>query len=258
MSQSGGNIAVTLGLALVLSTLVGGTAAWFVTRGATSERQRRESRSPSSELAERVDALEARVDQLARELSGLRQQRAAERRLVQFADSLRRGEGADGTDEDAAQASALSRGDDPQFELAVRQVLDRIDWEREEEQKLVSAQRQEQRAQRQSHLIAERLELAPHQREQLAQVLARQMQAFRALRDPPTGEERPATRSEWAERMQGIRADTEAALAQFLSEQQLEQYRKFSEEEGFGPGLRRQRAAAAPSAEPASGAGEGN
>src|SRR5690606_11149981 len=149
------------------------------------------------------------------EVSRLRQQQATERRLHGLAERLQ--QPAPPSDDGGGGAGkALARGDDPRFELAVRQVLDRVDWEREEEERLVNAQRRELRAEHTSQLLSERLRLAPAQQAQVAKVLAKQMQAFRELPNPPDDAERPATRSEWVKRMEAIRDETEQALSGIL------------------------------------------
>src|SRR5690606_13365353 len=122
------------------------------------------------------------------------------------------GSGASNRDETEGEGE-LGRvvdAEDPTFELAVRTVLDRVDWEREEERQVIQTKRREERAQRQTELLTERLQLNGSQQQDVQRILNEQMDAFRKLRgDSSDGTQRPTTRSEWRARIDHIRAETE-------------------------------------------------
>ncbi len=80
MSEFRGYTAVTLGLSLVLSALVGGTASWFVTQRTGVERARtREHHARKADLSARLATLERRVEQVMSELERAREQQGRER-----------------------------------------------------------------------------------------------------------------------------------------------------------------------------------
>jgi phage shock protein A len=211
------------------------------------------SRSELTALQTKLAEVEGRLDTLQR-------QQQSRKALEQYARQLS-DDGAGGAKSKSAKGPIPSSVDaeDPVFELAVRSVLDRVDWERDEEQRLVRAQRRSEQANRQTELLTERLSLTPDQAKRVAQALTEQMDRFRALREGNgengDGQKRPATRSEWRERVDGIRDETEKNLSGILDDRQLEGYRAFVENEGFaGPsGLGRRgrllRAGSAPSSQ---------
>lgn len=190
------------------------------------------------------DAVAYRLDRLEADIRALRKQNQSTDALRKYAKALNQGgtgkpTGADGDDGDAAAAAqpdAVVDAEDPSFELAVRTVLDRVDWEREEEQRVTQTKRREERAQRQTELLAERLKLNGPQTQKVQQILTQQMDKFRALREgDDSNTPRPTTRSEWRARIETIRTDTERKLSEVLDDEQMSSYRTFVEEEGFGP-----------------------
>lgn len=189
---------------------------------------------PSEKSAAKSDGdLLERIETLEGQLSTLRRQTQARQRLSQLAESL----GADDAQEgEAAGKPKRADSEDPVFELAVRSVMDRVEWEKDEERKVVRAKRHDDRARRQTSLLTERLGLTSEQADAVATALIRQMEDFRAIRersDDPDAT-RPATRSEWRERIGEIRKKTELALSQVLTEEQMKQYLAVAEEEGIG------------------------
>jgi hypothetical protein len=192
------------------------------TTGKTSTPQQPEA----AELDERVADLEG-------QLRALRNQRQSAAQLRQYAEALARGNADAGNPRDLAP---VVDAEDPSFELAVRTVMDRVEWEHDEEQRVTRAQRWQERATRQAELLSERLGLSPSQRAKVEPILAEQMEAFRALRDPEgDAGARPASRREWRTRLAEIRQGTEAKLGAVLDQKQLASYREFVDEEGFGP-----------------------
>lgn len=246
MSESSKTLWV-VALAAIGGGVVGGGMVALVLGGAAPERPAKEGTavarsntvrenarsSPGDAPASSGDTV-ARLSKVEGELRALRRQREAAAQLRQYAESLARGAADGGA---SAGLAPVVDAEDPAFELAVRTVMDRIDWERDEEERVTRAQRQEERAKHQADLLAERLGLSESQRGKVEPILVEQMDAFRALRDPArdAGASRPSTRSEWRERIAAIRSSTETKLAGVLDQKQVEGYRQFVDEEGFGP-----------------------
>ena len=231
---------------VVVAALVGGAAGagatWALSRESGSSAKAKAKAEKSSEARARDDENEAlayRMDRLENDLRALRKQKQSTDALRQYAQTLDK----KGT-ENAGVGQAPSAGDaadpvldaeDPSFELAVRTVLDRVDWEREEERKVTDTKRREERVQRQTELLTERLKLTPAQTQKVQQILVEQMDTFRNLRGGgDTDAPRPSNRSEWRERVDAIRTETERKLSQVLDNEQMTSYRAFVDEEGFG------------------------
>ena len=230
---------------VVVAALVGGAAGagatWALSRESSSSAKAK-AKAEKSEATARDDENEAlayRLDRLENDLRALRRQKQSTEALRQYAQTLdKKGP------ENAGAGQAPSAGDDtdpvvdaedPSFELAVRTVLDRVDWEREEERKVTDTKRREERVQRQTELLTERLKLTPAQTQKVQQILVEQMDTFRNLRGGGDGDApRPSNRSEWRERVEAIRTETERKLSQVLDNGQMSSYRTFVDEEGFG------------------------
>lgn len=174
----------------------------------------------SSGDAERVAALERKVATLQRQI-------ATRQRLEAYAEQLRDGEGGATRDADAPPADP----EDPVFELAVRNVIDKANYERERERDVRREERREERVLRQVDYLADKLGLDDTQVARVEEVLTLQTEAFAELRD---SDERPVTRREWREQARAIRDETTSKLAEVLSEEQMAGYAKLQEEEGFG------------------------
>jgi hypothetical protein len=190
---------------------------------------------------ERVEAaadtadLEARIAELEDRIAALYSQQRSKQALEKYAAALA-AEG-EGSGKDKAKSAAdVAAAEDPAFELAVRSVMDRVDWEKEEEKKAVRDQRRNERTQRQTALLAERLRLTPEQVSEVAVALTTQTDRFRQMREEDAEGQQPMTRSERRTRMEEVRRQTDEHLRKVLSEEQLAQYHAIGEEEGIGPG----------------------
>jgi hypothetical protein len=231
-------------LAAIGGGVLGGAISAFAVNRPASERPAKERVAAARESgdAQRAEGdapeangdVSARLAQLEGALQALKRQRAATAQLRQYAESLAQG-AADGGD--SADLAPVVDAEDPAFELAVRTVMDRIDWERDEEERVTRAQRQQERAKHQADLLAQRLGLNETQRRKVEPILVEQMDAFRALRDPDgdAGVARPTTRSEWRERLAAVRTAAETKLAAVLDQKQMQAYQQFVDQEGFGP-----------------------
>ncbi len=235
--------AVGVGL-IALAALVGGAAgagaSWALSRPSAAEQKKQHKAiSPGNVHDEESDAdpeaLALRLDRLEGELRLLRKQNQSTDALRQYARVLKKSDAQDdaGAQSDGNEPAPAVDAEDPTFELAVRTVLDRVDWERQEERRVTQTKRREERAKRQSELLSERLQLSAPQSQKVQDILTRQMEAFRKLRDGETDGGRPATRSEWRARIESIRTDTEHQLGEVLDDAQMDSYRKFVDEEGF-------------------------
>lgn len=250
----------TVFVSIVLAALVGGMAgagATWALSGQKGDAKGNKAKPATSvgaaEDSADADALAFRLDRLEADLRALRKRNQSTDALRQYAkalnqDSARKpvvagGDGADSADADAAaDDDGVVDAEDPSFELAVRTVLDRVDWEREEERRVTQTKRREERAQRQTELLAERLKLSAPQTQKVQQILTQQMETFRSLREgDDSNTPRPTTRSEWRARVEAIRTETERKLSEVLDNEQMSSYHKFVEEEGFGPGSGRGR-----------------
>ena len=238
--------AVSVGL-VALAALVGGAAGagatWALSSAPDDEpRKSKQKRAAEADaIDEEGEAVGERIARLERELSALRQRNQSTEALRKYAGVLdKRGDSGDEQDgsEDGASGDELEPvldAEDPTFELAVRTVLDRVDWEREEERRVTQSKRREERVARQTELLAQRLKLNPSQVQHVERVLVEQMETFRKLRnDDDPNHPRPATRSEWRQAVEAIRAETEEKLGKVLDEGQMASYQQFVEEEGFG------------------------
>jgi len=233
----------TLGL-VVLAALVGGAAGagatWALSKNPTSK-----ATTPSKERAgeDDAEAMAYRLDRRENDLRALRKQKQSSEALQKYAQALDKKRPAVDSSAPAAVGDAgealdpVVDAEDPSFELAVRTVLDRVDWEREEERKVTETKRREERAERQTELLAQRLKLNPTQTQKVQQILIEQMGTFRKMRegDETAAAPRPSSRSEWRTRVETIRTETERKLGEVLDDEQMTNYRAFVEEEGFGP-----------------------
>lgn len=234
---------------VVVAALVGGAAGsgatWALSRDGGSGKgaahgAKAEKPSEARAREDESEAVAFRIDRLENELRALKKQRQSTEALRQYAQALDKPSdkhgGAERDPSDGDASEPVVDAEDPSFELAVRTVLDRVDGEREEERKVTETKRREERAQRQTELLSQRLKLTPAQTQKVEQILVDQMNTFRKLREGDDGAApRPSSRTEWRARVETIRTETERKLGEVLNEEQLTGYRAFVDEEGFGP-----------------------
>ncbi len=222
-------------LACGMSALFGGLLGVWLGAGERSDTTAKASAS-SSEDALRVEdqlaALERRVGELDGRLEQVRRQWHVRQRLEQQVRATKDGTGAEVAEENSRPAAIAA--DNPAFELAVRSVMDRIEWEQEQTREATQAQFRDERARRQTDLLSERLGLDSEQADAVRAVLTDQMERFRQLRNVDVPAEGPVTRQEWRQRIEQLREQTETQLKQILSEAQLREYQQVAEEEGIG------------------------
>ena len=140
------------------------------------------------------------------------------------------------TDQDDAIAAADVA--DPVFEAAVRDILDRIDDERREEQVTRAQQRTQFGAQRAAERLTQELSLTQSQQQELFDIVRKHYESLATLRDEDAPD-RPATPGEWRDKLREIRDATDERMKAALSPGQLEKYEALDSSEFFGGRPRR-------------------
>ena len=221
-------------LACGMSALLGGLlAAWLATGERGDSAAESPARSPEGvPVEEQLATLQRRVAELDGRLEQVRRQWHARQRIEQQVRAVKEGSEEKPPEEGAAPAAIAA--DNPAFELAVRSVMDRIEWEQEQTREATRAQFRDERARRQTELLSERLGLDTEQADAVRAVLTDQMERFRQLRDVDRPADGPVTREEWRQRIEQLREQTDVELRQILSEAQLREYQQVAEEEGIG------------------------
>ncbi len=176
----------------------------------------------ASDISERLQELEDQVRGLQRSLN-------ARQELRRYAKAL--GDDDKPTD-DSERSVVAADAEDPGFELAVRTVYDRIEWEKNEEEQAERTLRSQQRAEHQAEMLSEDLGLDSEQVTRVRTILSEQMAAFSDLRNPNNNTEaRPRSREEWRERITAMRSKTDGKMEEVLSKEQLQKYRQIVEQQ---------------------------
>ena len=234
---------IKLVVALIASGVLGGAVgasavAALSDRGekASVKKERVDEEEAGEETGEERESADVsdRVQRLEAELRTLQRATKTNRALEEYSQALKKKRDAKQAGEPDDELAPVVDGEDPTFELAVRTVMDRVDWEKQEERRVNENRERDERAERQTELLAERLGLTGAQRPKLQAILVQQMGAFRALRSGDSGVPRPATRSEWREQVDKIRGETESKLAEVLDDAQMQRYKEWVAEEGWG------------------------
>jgi hypothetical protein len=230
-------------VALLLSGVLGGavgaaTMTALAKRGdpAVEKERLRKDDAGEATLDDEADSDDGseRILRLEAELRTLQRATKTNQSLAEYSQALKKKREAKNGDELDDELAPVVDGEDPTFELAVRTVMDRVEWEKQEERRVTEDRRSEERAERQTELLAGRLGLTGVQRPKLQSILTEQMGAFRNLRSADSGVPRPTTRSEWRAQVDKIRGETEAKLAEVLDDKQLGLYKEWVAEEGWG------------------------
>jgi hypothetical protein len=241
---------IKLVVALAVSGVLGGVvgaltlSALAAGEGESSVSKERAGKTANEEVANEEggdvsgnEDIAARMKRLEAQLRTLERATKTNHALEEYSRALKKKrEASDGGEQTDDELAPVVDGEDPTFELAVRTVMDRVDWEKNEERRVTEDREREERAERQTELLTERLRLTAAQRPKLQAVLTEQMGAFRALRSGDAGVPRPATRSEWRVQVDRIRAETEKKLEEVLDEAQMQQYKQWIAEEAWDRG----------------------
>lgn len=130
--------------------------------------------------------------------------------------------------------------DNPVFEAAVRDVMERAELERSEERDAERVERRRQASETWASQLSEKLQLTDQQRAKAAAISLSFTEKLRGLRQPD-GSELP--RDQRRARMAELRTAAEAELAKVLSPAQMNGYRELEDAQRLG-GRRGARAAA--------------
>ncbi len=217
-----------------LSALVGGAVGALITVTLTAPPKAAKARATGEASAEvaaetqgsdddRVAALERAVERLNR--------RTALQSLAGSAAA--QNPGAPGAPIDAAPIV-----DNPVFEAAVRDVMERIDQERQNEREGERSEWRKQMVDQWSGDLAGKLRLSDAQVAKVKEVALGFMEKLRDLRNSDAGP--PASREEWRTRVSALREQAEGDLAKTLDATQMTTYRELPDDEriGFGFGRR--------------------
>ena len=186
--------------------------------------------APGETSAEDRGGVEARIDELERQMSLLRRRAAAREALAAFVQAAQ-------DDEDASLKAVIDPGN-PEFEEAVRGVMDVLRQEQDLARETRRMLRREARARKLTQLLAEDLRLTESQQQEVERIFADQYTRYRELRraareqtqGPPT----PRQRKDQKKKLrQQIEQETEHLLDEVLDKDQLELFRRIREEEGL-------------------------
>lgn len=197
----------TIVLVAVIAAAVGGisgaaTTSWL--RPGPAAASSNASATDYDDLSARLDSLEAQVARLA-------QQRAT----VIVAPPPTQG-----SQEPDARAAARAV-DDPVFEAAVRDVVDRIEQDRNAERETRRAERQAQQARRWADRLAVEASLSEDQKTRVIDIAHEYIEKLRQASQADGG---PLSPEERNERRSAARADAEKKLGQTLSPRQMQTY----------------------------------
>ncbi|NLE86271.1 MAG: hypothetical protein GX607_07725 [Myxococcales bacterium] len=197
--------------------------------------------TPERERPARAARLPVSAEQDDQELETLSNRvRSLEQRVSLLTAALNsaRGTAAPAAAGDQEEVPAPADVADPVFEAAVRDILDRIDDERREEQVNRTRQRTQFGAQRTAERLTQELGLTQSQQQELFEIVKKHYEALAALRDEDAPD-RPATPGEWRDKLREIRDATDERMKAALSPRQLEKYESLDSSEFFGGRPRR-------------------
>lgn len=140
-----------------------------------------------------------------------------------------------------ARAAADSRDggtgatiDDPLFETAVRDVVERRDAERDDERRVRRQERIKGHADRWANDLAAKLGLSDDQKRKVAELVRGQLESMARLREGDGDGGAPAGRGQWRQRMRAEREKMETSLAALLSPAQITQMKQLQEDGELG------------------------
>jgi hypothetical protein len=219
----------TVLLAAAGSGLVGGAVGALVvvllTRGASTDVRAKPELivEPSRPAAPQ---LEGRVATLERSLRALAVRESAARMHSPAAAS------AGGEPEKPPPADVAPIVDNPVFDAAVRDVMDRAEQERDAEREAQRVEWRKQAAQDWANALTEKLRLTELQKAKLVEISTKFWEQLRAARAGDKVE--PESRQQRRERMDALRKTAEEELAKVLDASQLDTYRGLDEAERLG------------------------
>jgi hypothetical protein len=221
-----------------ISALVGGAVGALLTvsvmRGSVTRAESPARPEPRTEPSPPADgSVDARLASLERSV-----------RALALKDSLARAAPPVGSVAGAADAAAVPNVapivDNPVFDAAVRDVMDRAEQERNLERETQRSEWRKRTAEEWGGRLSEKLRLTETQK---AKVTAIAQSFWDRLREARQADAGPApSREEWREKVAAVRKASEAELAQILDHAQLTSYGELDDAEKLGS-LRNLRAA---------------
>jgi hypothetical protein len=216
--------------AVAIVTLAGGVAAWQLTqrpdaREAPLRERAAASGKPTAVSAARGGDLEQRVQRLERKIAMLERQRAVARVLA--------GDDEDGEERGGAAPKAV---DDPVFEMAVRDVVDRVGQERAEERRVERKERMQRWADRWTDQVATAVKLDAAQKAKVQQIMRDHFDAMLRAREATESGDAGAGPGGFRERRREMREALDKRLSQALTPAQLRDLTALRES-GDLPGL---------------------
>ncbi len=225
-------------IAAIIGGIAGGLLVWLLASPAQPSRQ---ATSPSYSEAENQGGIEARIDELERQMSLLRRRAAAREALAAFIQAAQNQEDKDSAGDaslkDASLKTVIDPGN-PKFEEAVRGVMDVLRQEEKLARETRRVLRREARARNLTQLLAEELRLTESQQQEVERIFADQYARYRELRraarEQGQGPLTPRQKKERKGRIrQQIESETERRLDEVLDRDQLETFRRMREAEGI-------------------------
>ena len=223
-----------MGIAAVIGGVVGGIT---VRLSSDSPKTTAKAETPASKDDDEDDGLDHRVKQLEQSVAGLEKKRRASEAIAAYGRALAAGDPA--PDGGVPSPTAV---DDPVFDTAVRDVLDRVDQERRDEREQRRTERMNQMVDEWSKQLATKLSLSDQQKQKVAEIFRDHFAKMRAMRGGGDGGMR--TPQEWRQSFQALQDEQNKKLGEVLDSGQmdkLEQMRKDGELPMFGGGFGRGR-----------------
>jgi hypothetical protein len=219
----------TLVLVAVSSALIGGitgaSVALFAASGSPKKAPKSAS-APGADPGESTGApLEERLANLEQALRVLERRRPSPLRSLPSADA--------GSAATAAPGGEGSAVDDPVFEAAVRDVIERAEIDRDNEREVRREDRRKQMATRWADDIAPRLNLNEQQKAKLLDIAQQFMSELGRLWGERDGGA-PQSRTERRAEMQRLREQSEQKLRTILDPNQMRTYDSLGEEDKLG------------------------
>lgn len=221
----------------LFGSLVSGGLVYWLTRSAAGEpgKAAAEVNDPGAETS----SIEQRLQALERSAGAPR----APRRVVLATGSASPPGSTGPLGAAPGEASAAGGGDpvvdNPVFEAAVRDLVDRIEEERQSERELERAERSRQWAEQWANDLRDPLKLSDAQKAKLQEIASQFWDRLREARRGDAG--LPGSREERRARLNALRDEAEAKLAEVLDGSQMSTYRGLDEEQRLGARFGRDR-----------------
>jgi hypothetical protein len=215
-------------LVAVSSALIGGVTGASVALLAASGPPEKAPKGATSAGAEPRDApLEERLANLEQALRVLERRRPSPLRSLPSAGSAAAAAPGQRPEEETSVV------DDPVFEAAVRDVIERAEIDRDNEREVRREDRRKQMATRWAHDIAPRLSLNEQQKAKLLEVAQQFMSELGRLWGERDGGA-PQSRTERRAEMQRVREQSEQKLRTILDPNQMRTYESLGDEDKLG------------------------